>query len=458
MSNYPPSSDPFNHGDYKPPYQPAEAVFNFGTVPMEFKERAFLVLTPQGPASSFGYWKRNQDSGMGNGYVTDRNEGDLFCWNKVVLWPSDSQRIELLPLPKPATITASDRDIKFGELGKVESNRLCILKNKEGQYVDGNLQPVADRMAATIQRVDKLYAMDIVKPFTFELLVPADADTGGPEMKETVKFAEAQRDTDAARFLVKYVEADAVTGYSYFSAIGSRSNRAKAWVMDKKNLRRYFEDVKKELIFIELLKPMPLSKITDFFSADAIQLIKLAFKSDNIRGFMLSKLKVMPPKELDTFEKLQEWIEWNVGKVSRSGTTEIALDAMATPAAPQTMEDVELAIPMTRSRTARGTCRFWRQESGQETLGLQLSELRDMAEESQSWNNFRRLILDELYNADDNVDYEEISESGTSEHATDDTDDQELKWDGGQVTADATIKAFMRQHLPEHLTRLERGT
>lgn len=366
--------------------------------------------------------------------------------------------MELLPLPQPLIITAADRDIKFGGLGKVGLSRLCILKNNEGQYVDGNLQPVAERALATIQRVDKLYAMDIVRPFTFELLVPADADTGGPEVQFTVKFAEAQRDTDAARFLVKYVAAEEVTGYSYFSSVGSRSNRAKAFVMDKKSLRRYFDDVKKELIVIELLKPMPLSKITDFFSKDAIELIKTAFKSEPIRGFMLSKLKVMPPAELDTFEKLQGWIEWNVGKVSTGGSTEITLDPLVVQEAPRTVEDVSMEIEVKRSRRAYGRCKFYRTEWGTDQAPITLVRLRELAEGAANYVTLRRAVLTECIEASDDCDYENKEDESLEDYQTDDTDDHETTWRDGTSGVDALIKAFMRQHLPEQLTRLERGT
>lgn len=440
-----------------PPFPPAELEFSGGATNdprrpgPEYNNRWFIIR------DGIGYW-RNSDGGEPDGYVASRKEAGVWKGEKISPWNIGAGIMELLPLPQPLIITAADRDIKFGGLGKVGLSRLCILKNNEGQYVDGNLQPVAERALATIQRVDKLYAMDIVRPFTFELLVPADADTGGPEVQFTVKFAEAQRDTDAARFLVKYVAAEEVTGYSYFSSVGSRSNRAKAFVMDKKSLRRYFDDVKKELIVIELLKPMPLSKITDFFSKDAIELIKTAFKSEPIRGFMLSKLKVMPPAELDTFEKLQGWIEWNVGKVSTGGSTEITLDPLVVQEAPRTVEDVSMEIEVKRSRRAYGRCKFYRTEWGTDQAPITLVRLRELAEGAANYVTLRRAVLTECIEASDDCDYENKEDESLEDYQTDDTDDHETTWRDGTSGVDALIKAFMRQHLPEQLTRLERGT
>ena len=297
--------------DYQPPYAPAERVFASPPPSAEYGDRFFMVNDPQ----NGGYWlQHKEEPSRADGYTENRDEAGVWQWRHCWEWTAYGRTLEMLPLPIiMKELTAAERDIPHTELGKLANGRILLIKDKEGKYCDIKLQGVMERSQAPIYKVGELFADKNLKEMVFELLTPPDASTGGVEMQEVVCYAEAQRQEDKRRFLVKSVKPDEVNGYSYFSGL-KHVSRKLAQLFDKKELRRQFDGVPKSEIVIELLKPLPLSKMEDFFKPDALALIKASPKNELIRGFMLSKLKVMPPAEADTFEKIQEWVIWNCEK------------------------------------------------------------------------------------------------------------------------------------------------
>jgi len=440
------------------PFEPAEAVFESQTqIPAGLSDRWFLIYTE---GREYGYWHAS-----GSGYHQEnRNLSGPFSYHRAAssiqtVGGGIRTRAELLPLPMPELTEPNDadRDISYGGLGKVEATRKCLIKDKEGKYYDGNLKEVAERKLAPIHRVDKLYGLDMMKPFTFELLQPRDALTGGPGLKEVVCYAEAMRQEDNARFLVRHVKSNEQTGYVYFSNVEvlPTVSRSKAHMLDKKELRRRFDDVPKAEIIIEQLVPQPISKLEDFFNASAIQLLKVAPNNENVRGFMLSKLKVMPPKEADTFDKLKEWIEWNVSKASTKPMSSVEEwnPEILTPA-PVTVADVGVQLEVKRRRMAYGKCTYSIRESGTDAPRLTIDELRELAAQSSTWGNFRNKVRDWIHTEeDDQADYNDEGDYEYSDYDHSDTDNHETLW-VSTLRTDEALRGFMREYLPEHNNRL----
>jgi hypothetical protein len=429
------------------PYQPAEQVFNT-RIPEEYRGRYFLCH------SSEGWWVAGDDNGSyASGYCENRDEAFAFTWEVACSWPTGRRTVEMLPIAPaiPSAPTAAERDIKWGELGKLGANRLCLIKDAEGKYLDGNLQVVMSREVAPVQKCSTMFGLALVKQYTFELLVPADADTGGPEMQEVICYAEAMRQDDTKRFLVKWVKPNEVSGYAYAMSARLMVCRGSAQLYDKKELRRYFDDVPKAEVIIELLKPQPISKMNDFFNEQAVALIKASPNNELVRGFMLSKLKVMPPTEADTYEKLEHWICWNVSnkpavKPSRP------VEEPIIPTTP-TIADIELEIELHRSRIEYGRCDFRRNAGGVDTVPLTVAELSNLAATSNSWANFRSRVKNHASSKEDNCDYDEEEDSRHSEYEVTDSDGHCSEFNSVSAT-DAALKTFMEQYLPTELQRL----
>lgn len=434
-----------NFDEYKPPYPEAERIFTeaddggIGIVPVQYKDRAFLVYTDR---AGMGYWLKSPSGSVYSG-MDNRDGAHVFDWEHCSEWAYNRTRIEMLPLPVTMTEpTESTGDIKWGELGKVATHRLCIVKNKDGKYIDGNLKEVEERKLATIHKCIKLYGLDLMKPFTFELLKPVDAETGGPEMQEVICYAEAMRQEDKARFLVKFVKPCEVTGYTYYP----KTRRASASVLEKKEVRRLFDSVPKAEIVIELLKPMKVSKLEDFFNASALQLIQASPKNEHVRAFMLSKLKVMPPVEADTMEKIREWVEWNVAK---KRAAELSFEPLTAPA---TVEAVSMEIVIRRRRTQYGSARYEVRQSGTQNVQLTMASIRSAVEFCSNWSQFRNYLKDVAGGTENTVRYEDETSKVYLDHEDDEQDRHEVVWTAVS-TADDTIKRFLRQHMPDALRK-----
>lgn len=369
----------------------------------------------------------------------------------------------------PLEPTDSERDIKFEELGKLVTTRFVVIKDAEGKYYDDKLNQVMERKLAKVMKPGELFGREKYKPFTFELLQPVDALTGGPTLKEVVCYAEVQRQEESVRFLVKTVKPHVSNGYSYCSAshVGHVS-RSQAHLMDRKEMRRRFDDIAKAEIVIEMLAPQPISKITDFFTGDTLRLIQAAPKNESVKGFMLSKLKVMPPAEADTYEKLKDWIEWNVSSKQPTaaksvetwcpvtgewGTTgEFTPDVVGQP----TVAEVALTLQVRRRQTAYGRCDY---SVGQVCIGgheVTVQELTEIAGSARSWSEFRDAVRNHIHrnpveyeldysDDDDSMSYEGYEESSTDNRSTD--------WRSA-TEADEALKAFMLQHQPDLTNRL----
>lgn len=436
---------------YEPPFPPAEMEFTNENKPgRELYDRHFIVFD-----SERGEYWRNGSSNQPSGYTAFREEAGCWTGLHMKTWGFGSvTRIEMLPIknPIPTEPNEADRDIKWGELGKVGDQRACIIKDKEGKYLDGNLKEVAERKLAPVLKCCRLFGLPTLQSYVFELLKPLNADTGGPEMQEIICFAEAQRQEGNARFLVKSVKADEVNGYTYFYAPSIKAKRELCVPINQKELRRLYDEVPKVEIIIELLKPMPVSKMSDFFNPSAIDLIKAAPKNEQLRGFMLSKLKVMPPEELDTYDKLKEWIEWNVDKNAAKPKREKPLSEYATAPATATVESISMSIPIVRKRTIYGSARYYVQQSGRQNAELSMAQIREEANEAEDWSEFRDYIRNVAGDGDDSVNYEDIDSKHYENYEQDDTDHRETAWPN-IANADEIIKTFLRQHMPDVLTK-----
>lgn len=461
--------------DYKPPYAPAERIFLerlAGGIPAGYKDRAFLISMDDG----MGYWKRVPSTSEPGGFTAsgytgmDRSMADVFPWETVRSWTYEGRKIEMLPglSRAPLEPTESERDIKWEELGKLAIARFCIAKDAEGKYYDKKLNQVVERKLAKVMRVGELFGSEKYKSFTFELLVPVDAATGGPALKKVVCYAEAQRQEGSVRFLVKTVKPNASNGYSYCSAShNGHVSRSEAHLMDGNEMRRRFDDTPKAGIIIEMLAPQPISKITDFFTGDTLRLIQAAPKNESVKGFMLSKLMVMPPAEADTYEKLKEWIEWNVSsKNPVSGekavwSTEgwiIPGEDMAgtAPLEAPTVAEVALTLQVRRRQTAYGRCDYSVRQVCTEGHEVTVQELTEIAGSARSWSEFRDAVRHHIHRnpVEDELDY--IDDDDSMSHGgyeQSNTDNRSTDWRNA-TEADEALKAFMLQHQPDITNRL----
>lgn len=435
---------------YEPPFPPAEMEFTNENKPgRELDDRYFIVFDYERGE----YW-RNGSSNQPSGYTAFREEAGCWTGLHMKTWGFGSAKVEMLPLrnPIPTEPNEADRDIKWGELGKVGDQRVCIIKDKEGKYLDGNLKEVAERKLAPVLKCCRLFGLPMLQPCVFELLKPLNADTGGPEMQEIICYAEAQRQEDKARFLVKSVKAGEVNGYAYFYAPSIKVRRELCVPIDRKELRRLYDEVPKAEIIIELLKPMPVSKMADFFNPSTIDLIKAAPKNEQILGFMLSKLKVLPPEELDTYDKLKEWIEWNVDKSATKSKKEKPISEYMTEPATGTVEDITMTIPIVRKRTAYGSASYSVRQSGRQNVELNMVQIREQANDAESWSSFRDYLRIATEGGGDSVNYEDIDSKHYENHEQDEAEAAETAWPNIANT-DETIKTFLRQHAPDVLTK-----
>lgn len=434
---------------YIPPYPQAEASFTDVSAMPELEGRHFIVYAP-GESDSGSYYKCNS-RGEADGYTSDWNQAGVFPWVMVRGWTYARRRFHMLPLPTQMTTpTPAERDLSQLEIGKLPEGRFLLIKDREGKYMDSSLQAAMERSQAPIYKVKDLFTNKKLKEMVFELLTPLDAHEGGAELQEVICYAEAQRQEDHRRFMVKRLLPNQSNGYVYFvhgkdTPTVSRKN---AWHFDKKELRRQFDDVTKAEIVIELLKPLPLSKMADFFVPSALELIKQSPKNELIRGFMLSKLKVMPPVEADTFEKIEQWVIWNVEK-KRVRPLGISSDERV-----PVMADVRLGLQVIRRRMAVGRCTFSVRQAGNETIQMSLQSVQEALDGCDSWGDLKERLRDEVHaEYDDNADYEDQDRENTEDRETTDTNSHETVWRNHSIT-DNAIKAFLNQYLPGSIDNL----
>ena len=200
-----------------------------------------------------------------------------------------------------------------------------------------------------------------------------------------------------------------------------------------------------------LLLPLAqISAMSQFFSAPALELIKATPNSPEIRGFMLSKLGVMPAPELDTYEKLEEWIIWNVE--SKTAGAVIPSAPVNPPTAPNNRR-MPLEIRLSVSETEVGRADYTATRSGRPTLGVSLEDLEQLAEESDDADDLRNRILmhlkedESLMDDTETHDYEYDSEECT------DTDNREVEFID-LTAAEAAIREYVRLNMPEQYERL----
>lgn len=252
----------------------------------------------------------------------------------------------------------AERDMPLHGVGGLPSNRGVLLKSKpEGPYLDGNLGDVSDRNQAPLFQVSVLYDCILTgklkEDFLVELLVPSDAYSGGPERdgEEDMQYKDVIKCKDAkVKFLIRLINpVHSNSGYVYYKEGVGYTRRSEASALTAKKIK--YMGLSPDQFLYEKLKPVKLCSINQLFSGTKLALVKAAPTNETVRGLILAATGQMPPDNLDSYEALAEWLEWNCEP--RSGTAPTSIKLPETPLPRPTF-----ALSFQLKRTVQGHCRY----------------------------------------------------------------------------------------------------
>lgn len=344
------------------------------------------------------------------------------------------------------------------EIAGIKGSRLFRLTNKSGRIVGRNYsaipetQPQVYHLFTGYELHDNKTKMANAEgeKFTIELMVPADAMTGGPEKERDIPFEEAIAlpAESNPQFLMR---CKVPCGNGYYYQTRPRELALKVGLDNLKSM----ESVKDEWT-VELLKKCKLMEFDKVFNQSAREMIKACPNNEMIRGFLLSRLKVPVPPELDTYEKIVDWAEYNVNPpvATKSPMLQRMAGRQARPAGPM------LTLEFECERTVVGHCTYFESEHSRESGGIQLADVLSAAEDFDDLQD----LLDELRSQavtsieDAGIDWESCGDDGetTEDHEVDDTRDESISL-RNSMTAMESLKDLLRNHAPETYTRLTGG-
>ena len=184
-------------------------------------------------------------------------------------------------------------------------------------------------------------------------------------------------------------------------------------------------------------KPRRRCLIGQFLGGDVVSLIKLAPNNATFRARVMAVVGEMPPKELDTFEKIKDWVEFNFPKGS--------LAQIGTRVLPP--ENPPLTIGYRADETEYGKCRFSRQISTRDTFRMTYDEVITLIRGSDDMDDALREIGERMEShAQNSGNREETSES-TERHEVDDGSGVELDYSRSDVRG--YLRRAARTVIPE---------
>lgn len=165
-------------------------------------------------------------------------------------------------------------------------------------------------------------------------------------------------------------------------------------------------------------KPRRRCLIGQFLGPDVVSLIKLAPNNATFRARVMAVVGEMPPKELDTFEKIKDWVEFTFPK---DGAPQIGTRVLPP-------ENPPLEVRYGAEETEYGRCRFSRQFNTRDTFRMTHDEVVQVIRESDDMDDAIRDIIERMEShAQNSGNREEVSES-TECHEVDDGSGVELDY------------------------------
>ena len=212
-----------------------------------------------------------------------------------------------------------------------------------------------------------------------------------------------------------------------------------------------------ELLLIKEAPQVPGCKLTDWFDGGFITLMNDAPNNAVMRAHMMRVLKIEPARELDTFEKLKEWVEKTFPKPRRNrhnpppGFEAVDLGDLAVPmpAGPRAPR-VEINYHM--NEREHGRCRYSVDKSASVTLELTIDMIREGTasgeiEDMESLVEYARERAREM----DAIDWD-YGEHQTRDSEPDDSDDFRITL--RNEFPDVDVISMIRTNAPELIETL----
>lgn len=134
--------------------------------------------------------------------------------------------------------------------------------------------------------------------------------------------------------------------------------------------------------------------ITDVLPATIIALVKANPRNDTMRNMMLAHLKVSVPVEADTFEAVQEWIEYNIDKPPRPKSSwELKMERQQAEIARHQEEEArrranQVMLQVTASEREHGRCSYHQDQGGSGEMPIDRAMIVRLASEADSGSDF----------------------------------------------------------------------
>ncbi len=197
------------------------------------------------------------------------------------------------------------------------------------------------------------------------------------------------------------------------------------------------------------------SLLSHHFKADFIELMKMTPNNEQIRGIIMQKLKHQPAASLDTFEKLQDWIEGTFppgglkAPPSKEGEEVPFEPALARPPA-----EPSITFEFNVADTESGTCTYENERRGDMEVRLTKALIEEWIEDGKDLDGILARLQER---ADENAGDTEMTDAGDiSYNNYDPTDINNESVDSVASTHEITnqLADFIRAHLPEHVEDL----
>lgn len=189
-------------------------------------------------------------------------------------------------------------------------------------------------------------------------------------------------------------------------------------------------------------------EMTDFFNQQFIELIKIAPNNMMIRGHMMKKFLVMPPKEEDTYDKIEAWMKANIKKPQPPPTTLSAFGRFnrTTPGATNRPPSLELEFSF--NSTEHGTARYSVDRYSTQEHSIDLDDLIEYIDDAEP--DMDELIEWLADNAEQEceVDWEYGDYQYSDEDLSDTSDHSTII--RNRTTASERVLDFLRTHSPRH--------
>jgi hypothetical protein len=201
-----------------------------------------------------------------------------------------------------------------------------------------------------------------------------------------------------------------------------------------------------ELLLILPDIPCVQAPISVLFTANQIELMKLAPRADAVRSSVMAKVGQMPPEELADFEALKTWIEANAKPSA-------ALRVVGT-----SNNQATLPIRFNWSGTEYGTCTYRCRMAGYTEESFRAQDIERLAAENdvESLNDLLVVLIQD--NREDHSEGDVLEADGENKYeghnqSEDSLEDVEVAIASLSNTI-ALLKEFIRQNCPETAERI----